>query len=135
LILIGTDVEQHDTFFIGHPACTSSHHILKILIHQFQIASMRTDQTGCMKLGNPSLAWCNFLILMFSVLRLICNWLTNQNVIIHNDVLAEMQTFAGPINSPDSLRALALEILEMIRDKVCTLSCSCRQWSSLNEYF
>ena len=87
---------------------------------------MRPDQTGCMKLGNPSLELCNFLILMFSVLRLIRNWLTNQNVIIHHDVLAEMQKFVDPINSPDSLRALALDILEMIHDKVCTLSCSCR---------
>lgn len=61
---------------------------------------------------------CNLLILIIRVMHLIRHWLTNQNVIVGNDVLAEMQTFADAVNSPHSLRELALEVLQLIPDKV-----------------
>lgn len=55
---------------------------------------------------------------MTSVMGFIKKWLTNPNVILGNDVLAEVQTFADTVNSSNSLRELALEILQCIPDKV-----------------
>ena len=60
----------------------------------------------------------NMLILMASVMHLIKMWLTNQNVIIANDVLAEMQVFTDGVIDSDLLSDLALEVLECIPDKV-----------------
>jgi hypothetical protein len=60
----------------------------------------------------------NLLILMASVMHLIKMWLTNQNVIIANDVLSEMHIFADGVIGSDLLSDLALEVLECIPDKV-----------------
>ena len=51
-------------------------------------------------------------------MRLIKAWLTNKNVIICQDTLAEMHKFALTANNPDDLRDLALEVLKTIPDKV-----------------
>lgn len=55
---------------------------------------------------------------MIRVMRLVRKWLTNQNVIIPSDVLAQIQTFADAVNGPHPLRELALDVLELIPDKV-----------------
>jgi Mg2+/citrate symporter len=51
-------------------------------------------------------------------MRLIKMWLTTRNVIITNDVLAEMQIFAGSVDGSNVLRELALEVLQLIPNKV-----------------
>jgi hypothetical protein len=43
LMLIVTDAEKHNTFFIGHIAYISSHSLLGILIRQFNEASTFAD--------------------------------------------------------------------------------------------
>jgi hypothetical protein len=48
------DMEQHDTFFIGHPAFISSQDVLAILIRQFDEGPMRGDEMRAMKLGVSS---------------------------------------------------------------------------------
>src|ERR1700733_13120533 len=82
----------------------------------------------------PSFVLDNSLILMTSVMGFIKKWLTNQNVILGNSVLAEVQTFADAVNGSNSLRELALEILQCIPDKVrfvlviyCSQLSNCRQ--------
>jgi uncharacterized protein YacL len=49
---------------------------------------------------------------------LIKSWLTTQNIIIANDVLAEIQIFANSVDSSNTLRELALDVLQRIADKV-----------------
>ena len=48
---------------------------------------------------------------MISMMCLIKNWLTNQVVIIINDVFGEMQGLVDAINSLGELRNLALMVL------------------------
>jgi hypothetical protein len=51
--------------------------------------------------------------------RLIRDWLNNENVILADDVLTEMRQFIISINNQDYLDALILEILPGIHRKVC----------------
>ena len=53
-LLMDADMEQHDTFFIGHPAFISSQDVLAILIRQFDEGPMRGDEMRAMKLGVSS---------------------------------------------------------------------------------
>lgn len=118
--LSAADTEQHDTFFIGYPALLSPQDVLRVLIRRFDEASCAIDVCDELqtKLGGRLWALCNLLILIISVLRLIHSWLTNQNAIIPNDVLAEMQDFADAVSGSDALEELAVEVLQRIPDKV-----------------
>jgi hypothetical protein len=60
----------------------------------------------------------NLLTLIISVMRLINNWLTNQNAIIPNDVLGEIQNFVDTADGSDALGELVVDILQRIPDKV-----------------
>ena len=51
-------------------------------------------------------------------MRLIKTWLKTRDVIVTNDVLAEMQIFADSVDGSNDLRELALEVLQLIPDKV-----------------
>ena len=106
---------------MGHITIISPQDLLNILIRQFDEALMYADDARDaiqMKLKNPLLVLCNLLILMLSVMRLIKYWLTNQNVIIANDVLAGIQQLADAVDRPDDLKELAYSVLQLIPDKV-----------------
>ena len=51
-------------------------------------------------------------------MRLIKTWLKTRDVIVTNDVLAEMQIFVDSVDDSNDLRELALEVLQLIPDKV-----------------
>lgn len=51
-------------------------------------------------------------------MRLIKCWLTTRNVIIANDVLVEIEIFANSVHKSDTLRDLAVDVLQYIADKV-----------------
>jgi len=68
-------------------------------------------------------------VIRMKVMRLIKAWLTNKNVIICQDTLAEMHKFALTANNPDDLRDLALEVLQSIPDKA-SLNFSCSSIAS-----
>ena len=121
LFILSADADQHDTFFIGHPPFVLPQGVLRVLVGRFDEASMCTNDIRDdirMKLGDHLLTLRNLLILMTSVMRLIKNWLANDNVIIADDVLVEIDRFLHAVNGPDSLRARALEVLDLIPEKV-----------------
>ena len=51
-------------------------------------------------------------------MHLIKSWLTIRNVIIANDVLVQIDIFANSIGSSNTLRDLAVGVLQCIADKV-----------------
>ena len=51
-------------------------------------------------------------------MRLIKTWLKTRDIIVTNDVLAEMQIFVDSVDDSNDLRELALEVLQLIPDKV-----------------
>ena len=51
-------------------------------------------------------------------MRLIKTWLKTRDIIVTNDVLAEMQIFADSVDGSNDLKELALEVLQLIPDKV-----------------
>jgi hypothetical protein len=55
---------------------------------------------------------------MGRIMRLIKAWLTNKNVIIRDDALFEMHKFILSACNADDLGELALDVLQIIPDKV-----------------
>ncbi len=102
-------------------------HVLRILTHQYDEACLIQD----VERRVDTQVWqASFIIVfcklslqnLFSILRLLNDWLNNEHVIFDDDILGNMREFLASVNGPESegLDDLVLEILHGIREKVRT---------------
>lgn len=119
--------EQRSVFFIAHPAFVAPLHALRILKHQYDEAFLiehvewRVDTQA--RQASFIIVFCKLSSQnLFSILHLLNDWLNNEHVLFDDNILSNMREFLASVNVLESeeLDELVLQILQGIREKVCT---------------